>query len=211
LGTPAAGARDRGHHLNAIWPNPDNRPVGPLRRRDLSPPVAARGLPAWPMTRARSSQPVWYRPRASAVTDAGPAPVAVTRTRGGGRADPSDSFCATGGSPRAPFLPLGVWCPRALTACWGTPGRAFAGTHREALGPAQRRRPRLRVGAPDGLLPGAWLPVGVVPAAARTRDLRTLGGPFGTDGRARPVMQWNRRGQRQDGEVIDAPGLGNAR
>ena len=58
---------------------------------------------------------------------------------------------------------------------------------------------------------GAGVPVGVVPAAARTGDLRTMPGPFGTDGRARLVMQWNRRGQRQDGEVIDAPGLGNAR
>ena len=46
---------------------------------------------------------------------------------------------------------------------------------------------------------------------ARKSALRTMEGPFGTDGRARLVVQWNRRSQRQDGEVIDAPGLGNAR
>jgi hypothetical protein len=90
---------------------------------------AAPGLPAWPMRRVGSSQPVRYRPRASAVTDAAPAPVDKSREPvGGGRAIPFGvPSRAAGGKPAAPFLPR-VWCPRApTTLLWAVrvarPGR----------------------------------------------------------------------------------------
>ena len=61
------------------------------------------GSPARPVRRARRSRPVWYRPRASAVTDSGRAPVDSYETRGGGRADPSGFLPRDRGEPAAPF------------------------------------------------------------------------------------------------------------
>ena len=101
------------------------------------------------------SRPVWCRPRQSAVTDAGPAPLAVTRPVGGGRADPSGSFPRDRGEPAG-----AVPAPRGLVS---------AGSHRP-LGdarPVPVRSRRWRPGAAP-TAGGIWrCPVGRRRAAGR--------------------------------------------